>query len=659
MRTFALLLSLVAASAIKLDDNDKAWEKPIQKVMRLLNEMSEQLTKEADEDEDIMDKLGCWCHTNEQEKSKASAINSQRITDLGSAIEEFTAKSAQLTTDIETLNKEVADKTNSLDEQTQIREKDAAEFHATEKDTIQNMGSLKGALMTLGKVHGESLSQESLIAVKQVLRRQMKAHRSLLSAHQHRVVVSLLQTEPADESSALLLQAEGQAPQSGAIFGILKQMKESMETNQVQSQDDEAKAHSEFTDMSAARNQEIASAEELIGSKTQELAETGEKNAQSQQDLADTQNTLDADTEFLANLKSKCENADAEYAARSKIRNEEIQAVSDTIGILTDDDAKDLMAKTFFQVSQNSNNRAKAARFMQTAAKKLHMPKLSALAVSMRADVFAEVKKNIDTMVTGLKREQKDEVVQRDFCIKEAHQNEMQTAERTNQKEDFTTFIANFETSKAELAEEIKTLNAEVDQTHVEMKRASELRQKENADFQMTITDQQATQAILAKALDRLKAFYAKKALLQVRAHTAAKGDYKKSAGASGVMAMIDGVIQESKQEEKAALGAENDAQAAYEGYIADSNASLKAAGQSIVNKSENLARADEAKVKADGDLRVANEDLLKLAAYGMNLHTQCDFLTQHFDIRQQKRGEEIEALQQAKSIFSGADFGL
>merc|ERR1719191_1934836 len=181
---------------------------------------------------------------------------------------------------------------------------------------------------------------------------------------------------------------------------------------------------------------------------------------------------------------------------RSKVRNEEIEAVGDTISILTEDDAKDLLMKGFLQVSskRSSKDKDRAVRYLQAEAKKLHKPKLSALAMKMKSDVFAQVKENIDTMVAGLKQEQKDEVEQKDFCIEELHQTEMMTAEKNDKREDLTNFIADFETMKGQLADAIAAVKTEIDETHVAMKQASELRQKENAEFQMTVTDQRATQ---------------------------------------------------------------------------------------------------------------------------------------------------------------------
>merc|ERR1719316_2082434 len=328
--------------------------------------------------------------------------------------------------------------------------------------------------------------------------------------------MSLIQ-EPSTESEVdSLLQQSGEAPQSGAIFGILKQMKESMETSLDTGKTEEKTAIETYTSMKSSKEEEISAAQELIDSKTVELASTDEKNVASKEDLVDTQTTVDADTKFLASLKEKCDSAEADYNARAKVRNDEIQAVAEAMEILTGDDAKDLLLK-FVQVSslrENRKSRADAAKFVAKMGKKLHNPKLSQLSVSMRLDAFTKVKENIDAMVTELKQVQKDEVVKKDSCGKDLHDNEMQTTEGTNKKNDLTALIADLETSKTTLADEIEALKAEVAETQSQYKKASELRLAENKEFQITVTDQKATQEILAKALNRLKAFYDKKSFL-------------------------------------------------------------------------------------------------------------------------------------------------
>merc|ERR1719172_414292 len=166
----------------------------------------------------------------------------------------------------------------------------------------------------------------------------------------------------------------------------------------------------------------------------------------------------------------------------------------------------------FLQTSKKSNKRTKAAMLLKGAAQKFKSPRLVTLAMSMRLDAFAEVKENIDIMVKELKQESADEVTDRDYCIKSLNENDKQTAAATDKKGDLDTKIADLTATIEKLTEELAALAAENTETQVEMKKASAIREEENKDFQMTITDQRATQAILEKALARLADFYNKKA---------------------------------------------------------------------------------------------------------------------------------------------------
>merc|ERR1739845_175798 len=84
-------------------DSVAAKNRPVSKVITLLKDMLKQLEKEAEEDEEIYDKMACWCETNDKEKTKAIADAEAKIEDLTTKIEELTALSAQLNTEIKNL----------------------------------------------------------------------------------------------------------------------------------------------------------------------------------------------------------------------------------------------------------------------------------------------------------------------------------------------------------------------------------------------------------------------------------------------------------------------------------------------------------------------------------------------------------------------------
>ena len=59
---------------------------------------------------------------------------------------------------------------------------------------------------------------------------------------------------------------------------------------------------------------------------------------------------------------------------------------------------------------------------------------------------------------------------------------------------------------------------SEIAEMQTQLKRAGEDREKENADFQLTIADQRETQKLLTNALNVLKAVFDKKSFVQTKA---------------------------------------------------------------------------------------------------------------------------------------------
>ena len=85
-----------------------------------------------------------------------------------------------------------------------------------------------------------------------------------------------------------------------------------------------------------------------------------------------------------------------------------------------------------------------------------------------------------------------------------------------------------------------------------------------------------------------------------------------------------------------------------------DSNKSIQQKLEEITNKSENLAKAMESKIQAEGDHKATMADILTLSNELGDLHKSCDFILKNFELRQQYRGEEIEGLQRAIAILKG-----
>ena len=329
--------NLHASSSLQFDDSS-AKNRPVSKVITLLKDMMSQLEKEAEEDEAIYDQLACWCETNDKEKTKAVADAEARIEDLTTRIEEMTAGSARLNTEIKNLEKEIAENQEALDQATAIREKQLAEFNGEEKDLLQSVAALKAAIVVLSKHHGSALMQlprSHVLGVAATVEHEMQKHAQLLEGiltHSERQVVQAFIQSPEDYFDASPTFKQSYAPQSGEIFGILKQMKETFETNLSDSQKEELANQKAYEDLKAAKEDEISAGQAQLDTKVQSLASTDEKLAQAKEDIEDTKNNLSADEQFLMMLKEKCSTTDAEWEQRQKTRQQEIEACFNCIG---------------------------------------------------------------------------------------------------------------------------------------------------------------------------------------------------------------------------------------------------------------------------------------------------------------------------------------
>merc|ERR1719293_480879 len=303
------LACMFAAPALGLDmevtmtsslsfDVAEAKNRPVSKVITLLKDMLKQLEKEAEEDEEIYDQMACWCETNDKEKTKAIADAEARISDLTTKIEELTASSARLNTEIKNLEKEVAENQAALDKATAIRQKELAEFNEEEKDALEAISALKSAVTVLSK-HNSLLQipKSHMAGIAASVQNQMQKHASLfagvLTHTERRTIASFVQA-PEDYFDAEPTFKQSYAPQSGEIFGILKQMKETFESNLSASQKEEMANQKAYEDLKAAKEEEIAAGQEQIDAKTQELATTDEKLAESKENLEDTKKTMAA-----------------------------------------------------------------------------------------------------------------------------------------------------------------------------------------------------------------------------------------------------------------------------------------------------------------------------------------------------------------------------
>jgi len=645
------------------------------KVVRLLQDTKAELEKGLDDDKAVYELMTCWCTSNDQEKAAAIEAGKAKIAELESSMGADAAKISGL----KEKRKETLDEVNAdhkaLSDATGMRMKENKEFQASETDYLEAIDASKNAIVVLGKHN--SLAQLRTVAHRLLDARvsQIVDNSRAVSKAKVDVLRSFLHNAESASSFLAIPGMQSYAPQSGQIFGILGQMKEDFEVNLSEAQKGEAKAKAEFESLKAAKEDELATGRKLIVSIDASIAETQENYAQEAKQLEDTQEQLAMDTEFLKNLKSKCATMDADYDKRVKDRLTEIDAVGDTIQILNSDESFEAFDKqeapVFLQTdATQKERRQQAVSALQRAAQLSGSPQIALIAASAQLDAFTKVKALIDKMVAELATQQKDEVAKRDWCIDELNSNKRATTAAYDKKDSLQQQMADLTKKIEQLTKDIDSSKAAVKEMMNQMKRASETREAENADFQTTVSDHRIMSMILTKALDRMKQVYA---LLQQQKpgapHTQTSATHTdpgngpakfannaaKNAGGGRVVAMLEEVLADTRKTEDQAMASEADSQSAYENFMKDSNKSIKQTTQSISDMTGARASAKEELSMAKTDFGQTMTELEGLDQTSADLHKSCDYTLQNFDARQKARADEMDALNEAKNILSGA----
>merc|ERR1719313_890841 len=479
-------------------------ETPVQKVARLLTEMKDQLGADAKSDEELYEKMGCFCATNKKDKTDAVDMAEKNIVSLKGKIEELTAKSAELSSAITRLGGEIAKAEGALNQATSIREKENGEFSDSEKELMESLASCTAAIETLsGQQAFLQVSEKHRESVHKQLKAVVLKHKDVLAPSQRSKILSFLQGPMGNKSYN---------SRSGDIFGILRQMKETFETSLAAERGEEKTSVSDFEALSASKMKEISAHKEQVLDKTAALSTAKENLAHAKHELGMTKNQLSADEAFLVDLDKRCADADTEYAERMKMRSTEMAAVSEALAIVMDDSSRDLFADTYGVFLQTgavtTDQRRDAAKVLSAAAKKTKSAALLQIADKARRDSFTKVTEMIDTMVADLKKEQEDEYKHQEFCAKELSENEQQQADTKDHISDLTADIEESSAKVETLSSEIEQLKKDIGEMNVQLKRAGEDRVLANKEFQRTIQDQRATQLILNKVMKRLEKVY-------------------------------------------------------------------------------------------------------------------------------------------------------
>merc|ERR1719324_1223607 len=127
---------------------------------------------------------------------------------------------------------------------------------------------------------------------------------------------------------------------------MLKSMKDELSRDMASLQKDEDAAVKGFEGMKASKQKEIEFADESIESKKERVGTLAVEIVKAKDTVEDSAAESAAAKKFAATLEKQCAAKKAEWAKVCKERADELAAIGEAIGILTDDDALDVFKKS-------------------------------------------------------------------------------------------------------------------------------------------------------------------------------------------------------------------------------------------------------------------------------------------------------------------------
>jgi hypothetical protein len=684
-----LILSLSALSQAEQGAN------PIRKIVTLLQNMQKEIEAEGAKEQELFDKFMCFCNGNNADLTKKASDAKAAIEELSAKLKSEEAEKVQIGQDLITHKADREGAEKDLSEAAMLREKEAAAYAAEKADSETNIGQMASAIPALEKGMGGA----ALLQVPGADRLK-------------KIVESYPKVDDNDRRNALaFLEQNGDyAPASGQIVGILKGMKDDMEAELAEAVKAEESAIAGFADLKASKEKEAEMATEAIETKTQRAGEVAVSVVQTKDSLEDTEVELSDTEKFITQLSTECKTKEGEWAERCKVRAEEVKAISEAVSILNDDDALDVFKKArpsafvqeelgFLQKSNSVASKAKkAAALLGAAAKKWHSPQLNLLLYTLnsklkistntKAKDLSSVIKMIDDMVVLLGKDQTDDDKPKTFCEDELEKTADEQKAATDKKAQVEAGIAEASDAVSQLADEIAQLEQDIKDLDKAVAQATEQRKEEHEDFTVSTQLNEAALQLIEKASQRLQKFYNPTlykappktemnmeekiidagTFAQVHSHTFKKvvqpempeavfAGYQKSEKSAGVIGLMDMMMKEIETDMKDAAYEEKTSQSDYAKLMSESEATRQANSKAIVTKTASKAEM-EAKLETAKEQHTAVMTDLDLIGTTLgDLHMQCDFLLQNYDLRKEARTNEVESLKTAKAILSGADF--
>jgi len=652
---------------------------PIQKVIRLMDEMKAKGEDEKKAEAVRFSAFDQWCKDQSRQKQSEIDDATEKIEQLTAKIEKATATITKLTDRIEELDEDIGRWEKDTKSATEVRNKEAADYEATSQDYAESIDAIAGALVVLKKKAVNTAQAEEALLQVQRLRSVPLASKKLLTSfiQQGQPAVEEM---PNDMLSYEAPEAYGYEFQSGGVVDMLEGLKDEFAKKKYDMDAEELKAQHAFEDLAQQMADNIENAKHEIQKKTETRAQTEEEKAGLEGEKAQTESDRAEDQKYLDETKALCDQKSQDFEARQKLRAEELEAIQQAIDIMSSDGVKGSGEKhlptliatgsslVFLQrggAGQHALAQEKAAAFLAEKAKLWNSRVLTLASQQVAADPFGKVKKMIKDLISQLMQESTQEIEHKGWCDAELATNKNTREAKTQAVEELTAQKEDLTSTIAQLTQDIEDLAKAISELDVAMAEAMAERTASKEKNAQTVEDAKAAQVAVQQATAVLKDFYAKSAeatalAQQTPAEDAPETFDKPYQGllpeGGSVVDFLEVILSDFARLQSETETSEAAEQDEFEKYMFDSKKDRALKENEKGHKEAKKQDKESELVSTEQELKLTQEQLDKAMAYYEKLKPTCVDSGITYEERVKRREEEIQSLQEALKILQGTD---
>lgn len=329
-------------------NHDGFGSNPISKVVTMLQSLTEEIDEDIKAEQDLFDKYECWYKTVMGAKKASNAEAVETISALTSYIDDIDSGRIEFSSEGADATKDVAELKTELEKSKSLREKEEEDFEAAKDEMETTIGALERALEEL-----EKGTEGSFLSSSADVQKLVSLGQAVLSDADVRALQNSLQPDHNMKYKKA----------SGKIQELIADMLQTFKDNLDDAKEKEKESKKQYKTLSSAKKDQLKQAQNALEALGGETASREEAKEEAKKEIEDLEEQIKKDKGFMDTVTDAYEGKLEAWKERKKLMTGEIYSISEAMGILTSDDARDSMSTAF--------DKDKVFSFAQLSARKV------------------------------------------------------------------------------------------------------------------------------------------------------------------------------------------------------------------------------------------------------------------------------------------------